>query len=97
MKINTKDINVQGTTLVGQIEISYFDLVSLFGEPKQSREKTSAIWDIEFDDSVVASIYDWKPGKNDTPETTKIWNIGGFYKSKQHVIEYISKEIKKDL
>ena len=90
MKVNTKDIKIDRSSYVGQIEISYFDLVSIFGEPKQSREKTSAIWDIEFDDGIVASIYDWKPGKNDTPETNTIWNIGGFHNSKERLIKFLT-------
>jgi len=89
MKVNTKDIKIDGSSLVGQIEISYFDLVSLFGEPKHTREKTSAMWDIEFDDGIVASIYDWKSGKNDSPETNIYWNIGGFHKSRERVLEFI--------
>lgn len=89
MKINTKDINIQSSSYVGTIDVSYSTLVKLFGEPSHNREKGSCVWDIEFDDGVVASIYDWKPGKDDTPETTTVWNIGGWYQSKNHVLDYI--------
>jgi len=94
MKVNTGDINVNKTIYVGEILISYPILVKVFGEPKNVREKTSCIWDIEFDDGTVASIYDWKPSKDATPETTTLWNIGGFNrKAKELVINEINKSV----
>ena len=93
MKVNTSDINLNGSTFVGVLVIDYSVLLSLFGKPRTTDDKVSCVWDIEFDDGVVASIYIWKPGKNDKTETTTEWNIGGWYESKDHVIDYISSKL----
>jgi hypothetical protein len=81
---NTKAIN--GTHLQGYINCSYDDLVHALGYPLDSGfddYKSDAEWHIFFDDGMVATIYNWKNGKNylgdqgynlcDIPQ----WNVGG--------------------
>lgn len=79
-----KSIKANGTSLQGYITAGYFDLKRLFGKPTDGdKYKTDAEWEIEFSDGTVATIYNYKDGKNycgseGTPKT-KIteWNIGG--------------------
>ncbi len=53
---------VVGTCLQGYIEASYERLHYLFGEPigQPDPYKVSTEWIIQFDDGVVATIYDYK-------------------------------------
>lgn len=91
---NEKEINVSGTSLVGYVNTTYSKLFEKFGEPFDDGYKTDAEWEIEFSDGKVATIYNWKNGKNyngseglDIDDITK-WHIGGFDKS---VVERIKK------
>ena len=81
-------IRSSGTCLQGCItDTSYITLVSTFGEPMKDgfdNYKSDAEWLVQFDDGTVATIYNWKNGKNycgdeGTP-TTQIrdWHIGGY-------------------
>jgi hypothetical protein len=77
--------NTHMTSLQGYIETSYADLVGCFGlhDDEYDDFKSDANWTITFADGVVASIYNWKNGKNycgeDGLELVEIrnWNIGG--------------------
>ena len=82
---NEKEINVDRTSYVGEITTTYQTLVDTFGEPTKSDEyKVDAEWIIESPDGVVATIYNWKNGKNylgnEGLDTVNIinWNVGGF-------------------
>ena len=79
---------VSGTHLVGNIRLGYNKLVELFGEPLEGYDyKTDAEWALEIETetgkTVIATIYNWKNGKNylgqEGPATENItrWNIGG--------------------
>ena len=90
---NKKHIPIHGTSLQGAIVIDYASIKKAFGLPNNGDEyKISAEWDILFEDGVIATIYDWKEGKNylgkeGTPKT-KIteWHIGGHdQKAVEHV------------
>ena len=81
---NTKSINANGTHLQGEIQTTYAKLKSLFGQPEEGDGyKVDAEWNIEFPDGTVATIYNWKDGKNYNGKhglpKTKItnWHIGG--------------------
>lgn len=91
---NEKEINVSGTSLVGYVNTTYSKLFEKFGEPFDDGYKTDAEWEIEFSDGKVATIYNWKNGKNyngseglDLDDITE-WHIGGFDNS---VVERIQK------
>ena len=80
-------LNPDGTYLMGYIDIEYAKLVSLLGEPTDADgHKVDAQWEIQFEDGLVATIYNWKNGKNykgdEGLEVTEIidWHIGGLKK-----------------
>jgi len=78
---------VSGSSLQGYITVNYSKLKSLFGTPMKGDEyKTDAEWVVKFNDGTIATIYNYKDGKNyngskGTPKT-KItnWHVGGFDK-----------------
>lgn len=79
-------MNINGSFYQGEVFAKYYQLVELFGEPHEYFDdyKCDAEWYIEFDDGVIATIYNWKNGRNycgfDAPHVENIneWNIGGF-------------------
>ena len=81
-----KTTNVGGTFLQGYIKASYEQLVKTFGEPHDpdgDNYKTDVEWAFEFADGTVATLYNWKNGKNylgaEGLELNDIyeWNVGG--------------------
>ncbi len=79
-------LNDFGTSLIGHVKISYDKLVSVFGKEHSEGSmdnKTLASWSIQFPDKTVATIYNWKDGKNYDPvdgldkENIDMWHIGG--------------------
>lgn len=79
---------VNGTSLIGQLNIKYDDLVDLFGEPMAGYDyKTDAEWVLELcfhgGESHAVTIYNWKNGKNYmgkdglAVEDITRWNVGG--------------------
>lgn len=87
---------ISGTSLMGQIEdVTYEELVNIFGEPSfgpTEDNKVQAGWAIQFDDGLIATIYDWK--NYGVPiEVVQSWHIGGHKKIaaeriKDIIIEY---------
>ena len=79
-------MDINGSCYQGEVFAKYHRLVELFGEPHEYFDdyKCDAEWYVEFDDGVVATIYNWKNGRNyngfDAPHVEDIveWNIGGF-------------------
>ena len=82
-------IGIGGTCYQDTLIANYADLVDTFGEPMDGDNyKTDAEWTIRFtvgETEVVATIYNWKNGKNycgeeDGLDVTEIreWNVGGF-------------------
>jgi len=86
MKINTSTINTNGTHLQGHMHCGYDKLVEVFGDPLSEGfddYKSDAEWTIEFNDGTVATIYNYKNGRNYLgdaglyPKEITEWNIGG--------------------
>lgn len=82
---NDKKISVCGTYFQGELDMSYARLKKLFGKPTNGDGyKVDAEWMLEFDDGTVATIYNYKDGKNyngkhGTPKTKiRDWHVGGF-------------------
>lgn len=82
---NTTSINIDGSSLVGNVDVTYKELKSLFGEPiKSDNGKTDVEWHIKFSDDTIATIYNWKNGKaylgdSGLPvQQIDNWNVGGF-------------------
>jgi len=89
VKIESMDER-DGGGLIDCIDITYRELVELFGEPHTKdidNYKSDAKWSIRFD-NVSFSIYNYKDGinylKDEGTEVEFItnWHIGGEYKSK---------------
>ena len=83
-----KTTNVGGTFLQGYIKASYEQLVKTFGEPHDpdgDNYKTDVEWAFEFADGTIATLYNWKNGKNYLGEAECLelndiyeWHVGGF-------------------
>lgn len=76
---------IYGTSLQEVINCPYDLLTTAFGQPTDcDYDKVDSEWIIKFSDGTIATIYDWKVGKNYlgkegiTPETNTVWHIGGF-------------------
>jgi len=81
---NNTYVRIHGTSLQGHMYTEYAKLKKAFGKPNCGDEyKIDAEWDIEFDDGLIATVYNWKNGKaylgKDGTPKTKItyWHIGG--------------------
>ena len=82
-----KTTNVGGTFLRGYIKASYEQLLKSFGEPHDpngDNYKTDVEWAFEFADGTIATLYNWKNGKNYLGEAEGLelndiyeWNVGG--------------------
>jgi hypothetical protein len=87
--ISFRDSNGNGTCLQGYIKTTYYELVSIFGEPKygpnNGGDKTTCEWaiDIFYADprayggqrKETVTIYDWH--QYNTPFNEYRWHIGG--------------------
>ena len=78
-----QSIDINGTSLQGQITAKYDELVRAFGPPMVGDEdKTDAEWAVQVN-GTVATLYNWKNGPaycgaDGTPvERITQWNIGG--------------------
>ena len=74
-----------GTYLQGHIDTIYENIVSVLGKQHHNGDdyKTDAEWNIKFEDGTIATLYNWKNGKNycgeegcELEDITE-WNIGG--------------------
>ena len=79
-----RDIDVFGTGLVGRIDAAYQEIVDVFGEPQQFEAgKCDVQWNFLWPDGMVATIYNYKDGKNylgDEGTATALirdWHVGG--------------------
>jgi len=80
-----EEINVNGTSLIDCIDVSYSELKKAFGKPSKyfDNYKSDAEWVVQFEDGTVATIYNYKNGKNycgvnGLPKTKiRDWHIGG--------------------
>jgi hypothetical protein len=78
-------IDIGNTHLVGYIQCTYEDLVHLFGNPLEDgfdNYKSDAEWHLQLADGRIATIYNYKNGKNycgalgmDAKDITK-WHVG---------------------
>jgi hypothetical protein len=81
-----ENINTNLTHLQGAITCTFAQLVATFGNPMKDGfddYKSDAEWEVQFEDGTVATIYNYKNGKNycgdqgqEVWEITQ-WNIGG--------------------
>jgi hypothetical protein len=85
---NNATIDTNGCSRQGEITANYDELCKLFGEPTDGDGyKVDAHWGIRFEDGTIATVYNYKSGKNyngrsGTPtEQITYWHIGGFSKA----------------
>ena len=78
------EIDINGTSLQGQVIINYHILDAIFGAPQMGDGyKTDAEWHVRFEDGTVSTIYNWKNGHNylgadgQPVHQISVWNIGG--------------------
>ena len=86
---NETSVDTNMSHLQGYIKADYNELVEAFGLPMADGYddyKVDAQWHIAFADGTVASIYNWKNGKNymgpyglDLEDISE-WHVGGFSK-----------------
>lgn len=80
------EVETDGSSLVSCMNKTFKEICDVFGEPNCDGDgyKTDAEWCIQFTDGTIATIYNWKDGKNycgnDGLEVKHItdWHIGGF-------------------
>jgi hypothetical protein len=82
---NEITIDSNCTCLQGEVDASYQELCDLFGAPTGGDGyKVDAEWYVKFDDGTIATIYNWKNGKNYEGENglnvedIRDWHVGGF-------------------
>lgn len=93
---NQANIEYNFTSLQGYVDADYKELVDLFGKPtKGDAYKVDAEWVLKFDDSTVATIYNYKNGKNYNGdeglavEQIRDWHIGGHDKQVVNRVQII--------
>jgi hypothetical protein len=83
---NDVSVSINGTGLQGYIKVDYDVLRRAFGEPNDGDAyKIDAQWVLRFEDGMVATIYNYKTGRNyagsrggGTPTNRIVdWHIGG--------------------
>lgn len=70
--------SANGTSLCGYVKATYSELVEKLGEPLRDFSgdgKVTCEWVLDFQDSTIATIYDYKTGT--TPTNLYKWHIGG--------------------
>ena len=95
---NQVDIEIDGTSLQGYIQVNYDTLVELFGHPDElDGYKVDWEWGLLFDDGTVTTIYNWKNGPNycgrDGALSCEIteWHIGGHTRDAVNHLEALLK------
>ena len=81
------DINIKtsGSSYMGCLKLNYYDILNKLGGSQESDGyKVDAEWSVEFDDGTVATLYNWKDGRNycrgqglDLHQIEE-WHVGGF-------------------
>lgn len=91
MRVESRNVNVGGTSLQGRVNTDYDTLMRLLGKPEQGDlYKTQVEWAVRLCDektgeSTVVTVYDWKQGdcylgegNGIPPEAVTTWNVGGY-------------------
>jgi hypothetical protein len=91
------------THLVGYVSSTQKQLRECFGSPMKfsqhdSDGKVTTEWLIEFEDGVIATIYDWKRYEEGSPALNEVyeWHIGGLGNQSEatsHVLNALAQEV----
>lgn len=100
---NEIGVSITGTSLQGYIDAKYWRLVHAFGNPFDGDGyKTDAEWAIQFDDGVIATIYNYKNGRNYlgedglSPQEIDHWHVGGHSKEAVARVKEVIAEVDQD-
>lgn len=93
--ISVNNIAPTGTVGYGDLAASFAEIEAKLGSPGSSFDnyKTDAEWVIEYSDGSIATIYNWKNGKNYLGDLglsvcdITDWRIGG---TKEEVVRWVS-------
>ena len=96
-KVNDSKEPFVSTSLQGYIDITHAELIEKLGPTGDDFDdyKCDAEWTIHFEDGTVATIYNYKDGKNylgaegDEVEDITDWHIGGNSKSDVEAVKAI--------
>jgi hypothetical protein len=101
---NQLPVSIDNTCLQGHIRTGYQELVSAFGKQVGPELfdtiKSDAEWHIQFEDGLIATVYNWKNGRNycgpSAPAAHEIteWNIGG---KSEEVVQRIHSLVRGDV
>lgn len=82
--IISENVDVTGTHLQGEMDISYKELCEKLGPPSSNGDghKVDAEWILKFGDGTIATVYNYKSGPNynqgaGSVEGIRDWHIGG--------------------
>lgn len=73
--VNLPTHNINETHLQGYVKTTLDDLIQTFGVPQEGFDKSTVEWSLQFEDGIVATIYDYK--EDTTPKYLYDWHIGG--------------------
>lgn len=99
-KIEIVAYHETSTWLQGHVYTTYARLVEVLGEPVNDGDgyKTDAQWSLVFPDGVIATVYNWKNGRNylgadgDAVEDITEWNVGGTH---QEVVDRVNELVRR--
>jgi hypothetical protein len=75
---NHAKIDIQHTSLQGTIQATPGQLRTLFGAPvDRPSDRSFMVWEIQFKDGQVATIYDWNRTQVPHIDDVIAWHIGG--------------------
>lgn len=93
----SNEIDACGTCLLGEIDLSYDEIVALLGEPTSGGDgyKVDAEWNLEFEDGTIATLYNYKSGPNYNQDGSDVrdirdWHIGGRFDGPTHAVKYVN-------
>lgn len=98
---NELPIDTNMTSYRGEIDISYYELCELFGPPlKEGFDdyKSDAEWHVQFENGAVATIYNWKNGRNYcgsdglNVEAITEWHVGGHSADVMQLVRQVVRE-----
>jgi hypothetical protein len=82
-------VSIASTSRQGTLNIDYWTLKSVFGEPQEVYGTKDEHWPIKFEDGTIANIYDYyaiEEGRG--VKNTVSWGVGGYgYTALNHVVQ----------
>ena len=92
--------NSVGGSLVGYVSATREEIESVFGQATYTDlsldEKVSIEWVVQFENGIIARIYDWKRYEEGTPLMNELyeWHIGA---REEAAVPFVAKAVQKDV